>query len=62
MCVCNIYIYVIYIYIYMPYIHPDGMLETMSEWCVRVGITRRKQLLIYFVDQQVHLPSHFGRH
>ena len=27
----------------MPYILPDGM----SEWCVRVGITRRKSNFIY---------------
>ena len=35
----NIYIY-IYINIYMQYLLPDGMSETMSEYCVRVGITR----------------------
>ena len=27
---------------YMPKIHPDGMSGTMSELCVRVGLTRRK--------------------
>ena len=39
--ICAIYIYMPYIY--MPYILPDGM----SEWCVRVGITRRKSNFIY---------------
>ena len=43
-----IYIYINYtnaMYIYICiYIRPNGMPEAMSEWCVRVGVTRRKQL------------------
>jgi len=34
---------------YMPKIHPDGMSGTMSELCVRVGLTRRK--LFFFGER-----------
>ena len=34
----------------MPYILPDGMPETMSEWCLRAGIIRRKYVVRWNLD------------
>ena len=34
----------------MPYILPDGMSETLSELCFKVGFTRRKQFIFYFTS------------
>ena len=44
--------------VYMPHVISDSMSETMSELCIRVGITRSKAFFLkFFQNQWIPLPS-----